>query len=320
MKPNMTNRVAIRGYLFSTDRLEKRVSQKGVEYIGGTINVATDEECLNVVPINFTYVTSTFKNGNANTTYQLLESIINGETKTFEVVGKDAARVRVDGDIEVNDWVNRDGEAIATRRVRGSFIHLLNANETFGNTPAHFEADMLIQSAVTMESMDGSDYMKLDGFVFNFRGDVLPISLSVASEGGMQFFENQDISTSEPYFGKVWGDIKSTVVTSTTEQDASEVGFGTPTVQTSSRTLRTWEVSGANVNLGLDDTTITMEELKAALEKRTSDLAEIRARYEARNGGGNAFGTTPTATATATPTSAAKAKAKVAVSPADFKF
>lgn len=316
----MVNNFSGRGYLFSTDRLEKRVSQKGVEYIGGTINIATDEDCLNVVPINFTYVTPTTKKGNVNSTYQLLESIINGEIKTYEAAGKDAARVRVDGDIEVNDWFNRDGEPTAIRRVRGSFVHLLNAGETFGNTPAHFEADMVIQSVTTMESADGSEYMKLDGFVFSYRGDILPISLSVSSEGGMQFFESQDISTSEPYFGKVWGDIKSTVVTSTAEQDASEVGFGAPTVQTSSRTLRTWEVSGANVNLGLDDSTITMEELKAALEKRTSDLAEVRARYEARNGGGNAFGTTSAATTTTTPASAAEAKAKAAVSPADFKF
>lgn len=312
MKNSFTNRVAIRGYLFSTDRLEKRTSQKGVEYIGGTVNVATDEDALNVVPVNFTYVTATYKNGNANATYQLLESIINGETKTYEVAGKDAARLRIDGDIEVNDWINRDGEAVATRRVNGRFVHPLNANESFGETPAHFEADMLIQSVTTRESVDGSEYMTLNGFVFNFRGEVLPVSFSVASESGMKFFENQDISSSDPYFGKVWGDIKSTVVTTTSEQDDSEVGFGAPTVQTSSRTFRTWEVSGANVNLGLDDTTITMDELKAAMDARTQTLADVRARYEARTNGGNAFGGAASAPA-ATP----KAKA---VSPADFKF
>ncbi len=309
MKNSFTNRVAVRGYLFSADRLEKRTSQKGVEYIGGTVNVATDEDALNVVPVNFTYVTATYKNGNANATYQLLESIINGELKTYEVVGKDAARLRIDGDIEVNDWINRDGEAVASRRVRGSFAHLMNAGESFGDTPAHFEADMLIQSATTRESTDGSEYMTLAGFVFNFRGDVLPVSFSVSSESGMKFFDNQDISSSDPYFGKVWGDIKSTVVTTTTEQDDSEVGFGAPTVQTSSRTFRTWEVSGANVNLGLDDTTITMDELKAAMDARTQTLADVRARYEARNGG-SSFGTT-------TPTTSTAAKA---VSPADFKF
>ncbi len=314
MKAKFTNSVNVRGYLFSTDRLEKRTSQKGVEYIGGTINIATDEDALNVVPVNFTYVTPTFKSGNPNTTYQLLESIINGETKTYEAVGKDAARVRVDGDIEVNDWINRDGEAVASRRIRGSFVHLLNANETFGANPAHFEADMLIQSAATRESVDGSEYMTLSGFVFNFRGEVLPVSFSVASESGMKFFESQDISSSDPYFGKVWGDIKSTVVTTATEQDDSEVGFGAPAVQTSSRTFRTWEVSGANVNLGLDDATITMDELKAAMETRTKTLADVRARYEARTNGGNAFGGT-----VFTPAATAAPKAK-AVSPADFKF
>ena len=314
MKAKFTNSVNVRGYLFSTDRLEKRTSQKGVEYIGGTINVATDEDALNVVPVNFTYVTATFKNGNPNTTYQFLESIINGETKTYETAGTEAARIRVDGDIEVNDWINRDGEAIASRRIRGSFVHPLNAGETFGANPAHFEADMLIQSVVSKESADGSEYLTLNGFVFNFRGEILPVNFSVSSESGMQFFENQDISSSDPYFGKVWGDIKSTVVTTTTEQDASEVGFGAPAVQTSSRTFRTWEVSGANVNLGLDDSTVTMDELKAAMETRNKTLADVRARYEARTNGGNAFGGAASAPAA---TAAPKVKA---VSPADFKF
>ncbi len=314
MKAKFTNSVNVRGYLFSTDRLEKRVSKKGVEYIGGTINVATDEDALNVVPVNFTYVTPTFKSGNPNTTYQLLESIINGETKTYEAVGTEAARVRVDGDIEVNDWINRDGEAVASHRVRGSFVHLLNANETFGANPAHFEADTLIQSVVSKESADGSEYLTLNGFVFSFRGEVLPVKFSVSSAPGMQFFENQDISSSDPYFGKVWGDIKSTVVTTATEQDDSEVGFGAPTVQTSSHTFRTWEVSGANVNLGLDDSTITMDELKAAMENRTKTLTDVRARYEARVNSGNAFDS-----AVSAPVATAAPKVK-AVNPADFKF
>ena len=312
MKSKWINNVNIRGYLFSTERLEKRISQKGVEYIGGAINIATDEDCMNVVPVNFTYVVPTKKDGSPNPTYSLLESIINGEIKTYEVAGKDAARLRIYGDIEVNDWINRDGAAVANHRVRGSFAHLLNAGETFGNTPAHFEADMLIQSAVTKESADGSEYMSLSGFVFNFRSELLPVNFSVASESGMKFFEDQDISSSNPYLGKVWGDITTTVVTTTTEQDASKVGFGAPEVKTSSKSLRTWEVSGANVNLGLNEATITMEGLKAAMENRAKVLADVRARYEARNGG-NSFGNATPAVAAPTP----KAKA---VSPADFNF
>lgn len=312
-KANFLNNVSIRGYVFSTRNLEKRVSKAGNEYIGGTLNVATDDDALNVVPVNFTYVTPTDRNGNPKSTYQYLESVINGDVKTYEAVGTDAGRVRIDGDIEVNDWVSRDGELISNKRVRGSFVHALNANEPIGDAPATFECDMLAQSAVERESRDGSTYLEVRGFAFNFRDDLVPVNFSVTSEGGRQFFENEDISTASPYFGKVWGDIKSTIVQSNREVDTSNVGFGAARVKTTSSTIRTWEIAGASVNLGLGEDTITMNELKAADERRQQTLAEVRARYEARQGN-----TTPTGfPASAAP--AAKPRA-AAVSPADFKF
>lgn len=312
-KSSYLNSVSIRGYVFSTRNLEKRVSKKGVEYIGGTLNVATDDQALNVVPVNFTYVTATYKNGNPNTTYQYLESVINGEVKTFEAVGTEAGRVRIDGDIEVNDWISREGEMTSNKRVRGSFIHALNASEPIGDSPATFECDMLAQSAVERESRDGSTYLEVRGFVFNYRGDLIPVNFSVTSEGGRQFFENEDISPASPYFGKVWGDIKSTIVVSKHEVDASNVGFGTQRVETTSSTIRTWEIAGANVNLGMGEDTITTDELKAADERRQQTLADVRARYEARQGNSAPAGFPASAAPAAKPHAAA-------VSPADFKF
>lgn len=312
-KANFLNNVSIRGYVFSTRNLEKRVSKAGNEYIGGVLNVATDDNAMNVVPVNFTYVTPTYRNGNPNATYQYLESVINGEVKTYEAVGVDAGRVRIDGDIEVNDWISRDGNMTSSKRVRGSFVHALNANEPIGDSPATFECDMLAQSAVERESRDGSTYLEVRGFVFNYRGDLVPVNFSVTSEGGRQFFENEDISTASPYFGKVWGDIKSTIVQSQREVDTSSVGFGTQRVETTSSTIRTWEIAGANVNLGLGEDTITTDELKAADERRQQTLAEVRSRYEARQGNSAPAGFPASAAPAAKPHAAA-------VFPADFKF
>lgn len=42
----------IEGYVFSTDRLAQRVSKKtGTPFINGTVNIATDDKGLNVVPV-----------------------------------------------------------------------------------------------------------------------------------------------------------------------------------------------------------------------------------------------------------------------------
>lgn len=305
--------MSVRGYVFSHD-LQKRVSQKGNEYIRGILNVATDADGINIVPVNFTYVTPTFRNGNPNTTYQFLESVINGLVKTFERVRTEATRVRIDGDIEVNDWITRDGELASPKRVRGSFVHELRGDEEIGDDPVHFEADMLIQSAAERETSDGSDFLELRGFVFNFRKDILPVTFSVTSQEGRDFFEAQDISSANPFFGEVWGTIKTNTVVTQREADTSQVGFGTPKVQTSTRSFRSWEVAGAGLNLGMGEETISETELKAAAAKRENDLAEVRKHWNERQGNSANNVGFPSNTAPAAKPAA------TAASVADFKF
>ena len=285
MKESFINSVNIRGYVFS-HTLQERDSTKnpGDKIIMGLVNIATDDDAINVVPVNF-YVAEKTKAGKVNATFTNLKQILT-ENKTYEECGTDAARVRVTGAIDVNDFYGRDGQLVSGKRVRGSFLHFLNANEVISSdkmSATSFEAEVLLQAATERESNDGSEYVSLQGFAFNYRGDILPVTFSVQSEGGKQFFLNEDISASNPYFGKVWGNIKSTVVVSEQEEDDSAVAFGAPQVRETTRTFRTWEVVGANVNEGLDDDTVTQEELDKAMARRQQHLAELEARTNQQN-------------------------------------
>lgn len=283
-KESYINNVELRGYVFSHTLQERESTSdrtKGQKYISGLINIATDDEAVNVVPVNF-YVMELTRKGTVNATFTNLKQII--ETgMTYEQHGTDANRVRVSGSIDVNDFYNREGNLVTGKRVRGSFLHFLNANEQIGTNPARFEAEVLLQAAIERESSDGSEYLSLQGFAFNYRKQPLPVTFSISSEAGMNFFQNEDISAQRPYFGKVWGNIVSNVVVTETEADDSNVAFGAPMVQSTTRTFRTWEVVGANTNLGLDDSTITQEELNAGIAEREAMLAELKARTEERN-------------------------------------
>lgn len=312
MKANFTNKANVRGYVFSYD-LQKRTSRAGQEYIGGRMSVATDDAGMNVVQVDFPYVAPTFKNGNLNSTYSTLEQFIAGNVRTFESDGANATRVRIDGEVDVNDWVNRDGEAVCTKRVRGRYLHELAAGEQLDGH-ATFDADALIQVAATRQSSDGSDYMELRGFFFSFGKDVLPVTLSVSSEQGMKFFEDRSITPSTPYFGAISGVIQNTTIVTKQEEDASDIGFGEPTVRTTTRTFRTWEVKTAHMPQELDETTITADELKAAMANRENALAEVRKRWSERQGASANNAGFPAATAPATKPAAASA------SIANFKF
>lgn len=283
MKDKFVNNVNLRGYVFNQS-LRQGNNDNG-NYVFGTVNIATDNDAVNVVPVSF-FANELYRSGKPNATYDNLIQIMNG--KTFEEVGKDEAlRVRVQGSVETNDFYNRDGNLISGKRVRGSFVHFLNSNEEIGASPATFETDMLIMNAAMQEPENRDPYMSLQGFVFNYRGDVQPVSFTAVSPSGIQFFENEDISKSNPYFGKVWGNIESNIVVSQNEEDDENVGFGTPTVHETTRTFRNWNVTGANKNLGMDDDTVTKSELSSKIAEREARLAELKSRQDSRNSSGD---------------------------------
>lgn len=277
MKANFLNKVHVEGYVFDHD-LQKRTSKNGVDYIGGIINVATDEDAMNVVPVHFIYVTETYsKSGKPNPNFAILEKIID-ENNTYSVNGTEAQKVRIDGNIGVNDFVTRDGEMASPKRVVASFIHTMNPSDDFSKE-ATFDADMLLTSCVEKEVEDGDDYVELGGYVFGYQGHLVPVTFSIRDKGGMSFFQGQDISKSNPYCTELWGKIISTTIK---QEKKIESAFGAPKVDVTSRTLRAWDVAGCNPEPYEwdDESFITKAEFKKCMEAREEQLAEIRRRNE----------------------------------------
>jgi hypothetical protein len=129
----MLNRTHIEGYLYE-HALEKKVTgpnskNPGTEFITGTISIATDEACLNVVPVHFTYTTAMTGSGKPNATFSTLENVINGTYKTCMADGKDVAtKLRIDSAIGLNEFFSdRNGteELVSAKRNEGGFVHVV---------------------------------------------------------------------------------------------------------------------------------------------------------------------------------------------------
>ena len=258
----------------------------GKEFIGGTLDIATDEDCLNIVTINFTYVTATTSKGNKNETYTALKNII--ETgKTVLVDGKDAATmVKVDTALGVNDfYTNRNGEEtlVSAKRNEGGFVHIVNklADEAARNT---FEMDMLINGTRLVEADEErnikADYLIVKGVVFNFRNAILPVEFVVKNPGGINYFQSLEASSSNLVFTKVWGTINSeTIVTKREEESA----FGEASVKEYERKVREWVITGtAKETYEIDDEQngITIEEVRKAMADREVYLADVKKRQD----------------------------------------
>ena len=79
MKATMINKTHIEGLLYEHDLALKTSGPNsktpGTEFISGTVSIATDNACVNVVPVHFTYVTATTTKGGVNATFTTLKNI-----------------------------------------------------------------------------------------------------------------------------------------------------------------------------------------------------------------------------------------------------
>lgn len=281
----------------------------GTNYINGTLDIATDEDCLNIVTVNFTYVTETTSKGNKNETYSTLKNII--ETgKTILQDGKDAATmVRIDTALGVNDfYTNRNGEEqlVSAKRNDGGFVHTESklGDEQARNT---FECDMLINGTRLVEADEErhipADYLIVKGAVFNFRNAILPVEFVVKNPGGIKYFESLEASPNNMVFTKVWGKIESQTIVDKREEESA---FGEAAVKEYERKVREWVITGTAkepYEMGDAQNGITIDEIKQMLADRETYLADIKKR--------NAEWQAQRATASAAPQSVASAPAAV---------
>lgn len=315
MRDKWINEVLIEGYVFNiggngklfegTTSAESK--RPNTDYISGTLNICTDEEGINIVPVRFNFVTEKWASGKDNDTWKVLKEVIN-TGHTWESVGKDnAIKVRLQCNVGVNDFLGRDGNMVETKSVDCSFAHF--ANNGFSEKRNDFKMDMLIASTNMQEVENGEDYLNLRGYAFNYRGDLVPVTLSVRDKGGIQYFENADISNANPMLTNIWGKIVST--TQKIEKEV-ESAWGAPQIEYTTRTLRAWEVTGCSPEpMEWDDeSTITIAEFKEALQNRENQKAEAKARQEERQNQNN----------TGFPASGSENKTASPTAVADFKF
>ena len=297
---SMINRTHIEGSLYQHD-LELKVTGEnsknpGTEFISGNIEIATDNEGLNIVPVHFTYVTALTAKGKPNATYNVLKAIIDGTHGSVMKDGKDgAAKFRIDSAIGLNEfYADRNGteELVSVKRNEGGFVHVVadvNEDEKVRNT---FELDMIITGTRIIEAdpeRELPEKLVVKGATFNFRNDLLPIELSVVNPHAINYFESLDASNSNPIFTKVKGrQISETVVKKIEEESA----FGESSIREVRNTRKDFVITWAQKEPYVwdDEQTITAAELKNCMSARETALAAMKARqdeYKASKAGAN---------------------------------
>lgn len=303
----MVNSTHIEGRIYSHDLAERESGPTsktpGTKYIAGNLEIAVDEECLNVIPVHFTYVTEETKSGAKSSTYTALKRILD-ENKTVTTVGKDLAeKISVNSAVALNDFYNQNDELVSAKRVEGGFISTareLKADEAQRNT---FDTDILITNVKRVEADEEKEikeHVVISGAIFNFRNDLMPVQYTISDKAGMDYFENLGATSANPVFTRVWGNINCKTKTVTNEIESA---FGEPAVRTYNRVEREWAVTGAPkapYDFG-DEKILTTDEVKKAMQDREVMLADVKKRneeYKAQKAAGNTAAAATTASNT----------------------
>lgn len=299
----MINETHIEGLLYDQDLKLKTTGPDsktpGVDFITGTISIATDDACLNIVPIHFTYTTEKTTTGKVNSSFTLLKNIIDGNIKTYLTAGKDGAgKIRCDSAIDLNDfYTERDGkeELVSTKRNEGGFLHTADTLAEDEKTRNTFKCDMIITHVHRIDGdpdKNTTDKVIVHGAIFNFRNALLPVEFSATNPNAMTYFENLEASDKHPVFTKVWGrQISETTTRKIVEQSA----FGEDYVREVQNNHKDWVITGAASEPYLWDSedTITATQLKDAAAQRETYLATVKQRQDEYKASKNAPAAAP---------------------------
>ena len=290
---NMINKTHIEGYIYEHDLKEKVTGENskkpGTTFITGTVSVATDDACVNIVPVHFTYVTALTSSGKTNATYTTLANIVNGTIGTIMKDGKDkAGKIRIDSALGLNEFYsNRDGveELVSVKRNEGGFAHVVDVLADDEKTRNTFECDMLITGVVRLEANEEKkipEKVIVKGAIFDYKKSLLPVEFTALNSKAMDYFEDLGASKQEPVFTKIWGrQVSETIVKTTTEKSA----FGDDMVRETKSTRKDFVITGASQDPYEWDAegVLTVAELNEAITARETYLATVKQRQDEYN-------------------------------------
>lgn len=286
------NTETIEGRIYQHNLTEKKVENAsspnyGKIFINGSIDVATDEACLNVLNVHYTYVAATTKAGAQNRTYTTLKKIIESG-KTILNDGKDAAtKVRLTPSAAVNDFYPNGGdELVTTPRNEGGYVTIINELAPEGINRQKFKFDMLITNVNHIDANEErgikNDYTQISGAIFSFKNDLIPFTVTAHNPSAMQYFEGLGASNAEPVYTQLWGKIENRTETKTQTVTSAFAGEDSELVDESERKVKEWVVTGANpenYDFG-DENVMTVADLQKAIEDRNVYLAEVKRRSD----------------------------------------
>lgn len=272
----MINKTHIEGIVYENE-LSLNVAgptakNPGMEYVRGKLHVETAEG--NTVTVEI-YESAKTSKGAPNGKFDTAKALVNARTIVKD--GKEnATHVKIDSAIALNDWFKGE-ELISSFQNFGGFIHIVSTS----NPSATFETDVVVVNTVPETKKNSEDgtmeetgRLIVNGYVFDYRGSILPVKFIVENQMGIKYFEDLEPNT----FTKIWGNqVSSTIKTSRVEESA----FGESKVIESEYSKRELVITGViKEPYEMSEGILTLAEIQKALADRQVYLADKKKKNE----------------------------------------
>lgn len=274
------NKVYIEGTLSQINLEYKSYVKNGttVEGISGTIDVKVnlDKQVL-TIPVH-AFANKYTKTGNINPSFESLEKA-KRELVSIAACGDEekADKVRINGDIRMNDFTGKDGRLISQPRINTSFV-----NKVYGavSPAANFSLEFMVQNIAPVVDREGVEVepkkVNVIALVPQYGGLVDVMTLTANAPSVINAVEQHW----EPGFCyKASGVIN---FTSTTEEYEEHVDFGEPLRKVRTINLSELVITGGSGMPMDDNLAFSKEDIKAGLDRRAAMIEERKIKAESR--------------------------------------
>lgn len=198
------NGIDMKGRLFAYD-LKTRDLDKGTA-ITGNIELEVDTNGT-IVKIEV-FAMPTFSSGKRNSTYDILDDIMNGEIPTVKDNGDAAEWYSVTGDVNVSYGPDKrnSGEIIRYQKVRGRFLNP-NKKHEYKN---RWAIDMLITHVAENEEDPEKNTKRSASvcgyFIDDYNQRLMEVEFKALRPGAIEYFLGLPATYEAPYFVGLWGE------------------------------------------------------------------------------------------------------------------
>lgn len=297
--PTFENEAVLEGVVSESSLVVKELNGEKGKYkaITGKIVIQTGENESHVAEY---FVKELKKDGGENGIYTNVKTVLD-ELVTLQDIaqgkapeGAVASKVRVRGELALNEYYGQDGKLRSFPQVKGVFLNRVKEEHTY-EPKATFDVEGVVKSVKDEHRMvDGEQEetgrKKVELLIPTFSG-AIPVEFVSRAEDGEYIEENFEIASTVNIYGNMINFSKKIV---TKEQK----GFGEAKEKVKYENTRELLISGGSVYDEESPKTLEVEQIKELQTKRNVYLAELesKAQQPKKENKPTGFGANPTPT------------------------